>query len=334
MMTLAKFTPALALALGIAVAPAARAEVSEVVLGQQFGAVYLTMMAMQSEKLVEKHLAAGGMGDVAVKWARLGGPAALNDGFISGSLHFATQGVPSMAVLWDRTRSNIGFKAVAAAANNNIWLHTKDPSIKSLKDFTEKHRIAVPSLKVSTQAFMMHVAADKEFGEYTKLDHIIVALPHPEALAAVLNPQGEITAHFATSPFHEKEAKAGLPVVTTAYDIMGGPTTGLTFTSTEKFRKENPKVFAAVLKAYDEAIAWVNADKSRAARLYIEMTKDKNLDENELAALMSSKDLEFTKVPSNVGKMIDFMHRVGLVKSKPDSWKELFFPEAHGLSGS
>jgi NitT/TauT family transport system substrate-binding protein len=239
-----------------------------------------------------------------------------------------------MAVLWDRTRSNIGFKALAAAANNNIWLHSKDPSIKSLKDFTEKHRIAVPSLKVSTQAFMMHVAADKLFGEYTKLDHIIVALPHPEALAAVLNPQGEITAHFATSPFHEKEAKAGLPVVTTAYEIMGGPTTGLTFTSTDKFRNENPKVFAAVVKAYDEAIAWVNADKPRAARLYIEMTKDKNLDEGELAALMASKDLEFTKTPSNVGKMIEFMHRVGLVKSKPASWKVLFFHEAHGLPGS
>jgi NitT/TauT family transport system substrate-binding protein len=153
-------------------------------------------------------------------------------------------------------------------------------------------------------------------------------------LAAVLNPQGEITAHFATSPFHEKEAKAGLPVVTTAYEIMGGPTTGLTFTSTDKFRNENPKVFAAVVKAYDEAIAWVNADKPRAARLYIEMTKDKNLDEGELAALMASKDLEFTKTPSNVGKMIEFMHRVGLVKSKPASWKDLFFPEAHGLPGS
>ncbi|NJO24022.1 MAG: ABC transporter substrate-binding protein, partial [Sphingomonadales bacterium] len=71
-----------------------------------------------------------------------------------------------------------------------------------------------------------------------------------------------------------------------------------------------------------------------AARLYIELTKDKNLDEVELAALLASKNLEFTKTPSNVGKMIEFMHRVGLVKSKPASWKDLFFPEAHGLPGS
>ena len=107
----------------------------------------------------------------------------------------------------------------------------------------------MPSLKVSTQAFMLHVAADKQWGEYTKLDHIIVALPHPEALAAVLNPAGRdhgALCHLAVS---REGAKAGLPVVTTAYEIMGGPTTGLTFTSTEKFRSENPKVFAAVVKA-------------------------------------------------------------------------------------
>jgi NitT/TauT family transport system substrate-binding protein len=292
------------------------------------------MMVMENQKLVEKHLASAGVTGVGVKWARLGGPAALNDAIISGSLHFAAQGVPSMAVLSDRTRGTIGFKAAAAAANNNIWLHTKDPSIKSLKDFTEKHRIAVPSLKVSTQAFMLNFAADKEWGEATKLDHMVVALPHPEALAAVLNPVHEITAHFATSPFHEKEAKAGLPVVTTAYDIMGGPTTGLTFTSTEKFRGENPKVFAAVLAAYDEAIAWTNADKPRAARLYIEMTKDKNLTEEELAAVMATPDLEYTKVPQNVGKMVDFMFRTGALKTKPASWKDFFFTEAHALPGS
>lgn len=331
-----KFSMALAMAavLGTAGGTAARAEVKEVVLGQQFGAVYLTMMVMQHEKMVEKQLAKAGLDGVTVNWARLGGPAALNDAIISGSLHFAAQGAPSMIVLWDRTRNSVGFKAAAAIANNNIWLHTKNPNIKSLRDFTEKDRIAVPSLKVSTQAFMLQYAADKEWGKATQLDYITVALAHPDALAAVLNPVGEITAHFATSPFHEKEVKAGLPSVITAYDIMGGPTTGLTFTSTEKFRSENPKTYAAVLAAYDEAIEWVNSDKLRAARLYIEVAKDKNMTDQELAALMSTKDLEFTKVPSNVGKMADFLHRTGAIKNKAASWKDLFFPEVHGLPGS
>jgi NitT/TauT family transport system substrate-binding protein len=315
---------------------AARAEVGEVRLGQQFGAVYLPAMVMESQKLVEKHLAEAGMADVKVGWAKLGGPAAVNDAMLSGNVHFACQGVPSMAVIWDRTRGGIGVKALGAIANNNIWLNTRNPNIKSLKDFTDKDRIAVPSLKVSTQAIMMHIGAEQIWGpgNHTKLDHIIVAIPHPEALAAVLNPGHEINTHFATSPFHETEMKGGLNTVTTAYEIMGGPTTGLTFTSNEKFRSENPKVFAAVNKAFDESFAWINSDKRRAARLYIEMTKEKKLTEDDLTASFSGKDIEFTKVPSRMGKMIDFLHRIGSVKNKPDSWKDLVFQEAHALPGS
>jgi len=50
------------------------AEVNEVVLGAQYGAVYLPAMAMESQKLVEKHLMASGLGTVKVTWVKLGGP--------------------------------------------------------------------------------------------------------------------------------------------------------------------------------------------------------------------------------------------------------------------
>lgn len=314
----------------------ARAEVQEVILGQQFGAVYLPAMVMESQKLVEKHLESAGMKDVKVTWGKLGGPAALNDAMLSGNLHFACQGVPSMAVIWDRTRNNIGVKALGSVANNNIWLNTRNPNIKSIADFTEKDRIAIPSMKVSTQAIMLHIAADKLWGagQHTKLDHMIVALPHPELLAAVTSQTHEINTHFATSPFHEAEMKAGLRTVTTAYEIMGGSMTGLTFTSNEKFRKENPKVFEAVNKAFDELFGWINIDKRRAANLYIEMTKEKRLTSDDLFTLFNSKDMEYTKVPNNVGTLVTFLHKIGSVKTKPESWKDLFFPEAHNLPGS
>lgn len=316
---------------------AARAEVKEVVLGQQFGAVYLPAMVMENLKLVEKHLGQAGAGDVKVTWARLGGPAALNDAMISGNLHFACQGVPSTAVIWDRTRTNIGVKALGAVANNNIWLNTRNHAIKSLADFGEKDRIAVPSLKVSTQALMLQIGAEKTFGagNHTKLDHLVVALPHPDALAAVLSPNNAINTHFATSPFHEVEMKAGsLKTVTTAFEIMGGPMCGLTFTSNEKFRKENPKVFDAVARAFDESFEWVKADIPRAARLFIEMSREKQLNEQDLVKLFSSPDMEYTKVPNKIGEIVAFMNKVGIVRTKPDSWKDLFFPEVHGLKGS
>ena len=239
-------------------------------------------------------------------------------------------------MVWDRTRTGVGVKALGALASNNVWLNTRNPNIKSLGDFTEKDRIAIPSLKVSAQAILIHIAAEQLWGKgnHTKLDHVVVALPHPEAMAAVMGQGHEVNAHFATSPFHEAEMKAGLKTVTTGFEIMGGPTTGVTFTSTEKFRSENPKIFAAVNKAFDETFAWINADKRRAAKLYIEMAKEKKLTEDELTESFSGSDMIYTRTPSKVGKITNFLADTGMIKTKPASWKDFFFAEAHGLPGS
>jgi NitT/TauT family transport system substrate-binding protein len=33
-------------------------------------------------------------------------------------------------------------------------------------------------------------------------------------------------------------------------------------------------------------------------------------------------------------KYVDFMYKVGSIKVKPESWKEMYFPNAQKLSGS
>jgi ABC-type nitrate/sulfonate/bicarbonate transport system substrate-binding protein len=194
--------------------------------------------------------------------------------------------VPSLALMWDRTKGSVGVRAISAVTNTDIYLNTRNPNIKSIRDFTDKDRIAVPSVKVSTQALFLQIAAEKEWGpgQHGKLDHLTVGLAHPDAIVAVLNPVGEITAHFATSPFHEAEMKAGLKTVTSGYEIMGGEVSNLVFITTEKFRAANPKVYAVVVAAMDEAIAWTNADKRRAAKLYMDMTKEKKLTEDDVCS--------------------------------------------------
>ncbi len=314
----------------------AQAEVSEVMLGQQFGAIYLPAMVMESQSMVEKQLAARGMAQVKVSWAKLGTASAVNDATISGALHFSCQGVPSTAIIWDKTKSTVGVKAVGAMASNNIWLNTRNKDIQSIKDFTEKDRIAVPGLKVAGSALALHYLAAKTWGKdkYSQLDHITVPLAHPAALAAVLSPVSEVNSHFATSPFHEIEINAGMKTIATYYDIWGGVTTGVNFVSSEKFRNENPNVYGAVVAAFVEAMDWINSDKPRASAHYLELSKEKRLSVDDLVAAMNSKDLEYTRIPSEVGKQLDFMHQVGLIKFKANSWKDLYLPEAHDLPGS
>jgi len=88
----------------IAAVPArARAETNEVRAAQQYGLSYLALMIMEDSKLIEKQALAAGLGEVKVTWAKLGGPGAMNDALLSGSLDFGTGGVPSLITLWAKT---------------------------------------------------------------------------------------------------------------------------------------------------------------------------------------------------------------------------------------
>ena len=315
--------------------PTARAEVKEITLAQQFGAIFLPMMVMEQQKLVEKHLAARGMSETSVAWVRLAGPSNIVDAFLAESIHFGAQGIPSLAVLWDRTKGGIGIKGAASITASDLWLNVRRLSIKSLADFNEKDRIAFPSAKTSTQAVLLQMACEAKFGpgQFARLDPIAVSMAHPDALVAVLSAKSEVTAHFATSPYHESEIKGGLKTIASAVDILGGPVTSISLTTSTTFRASNPKSYAAVLAALGEAQDWINADKKRAAQLFIELTREQRMSEDEVTAMLSGKDLEYSKIPRKVGKLIGFMHRVGTIKTKPESWKDLYFPEAHELRG-
>jgi sulfonate transport system substrate-binding protein len=312
----------------------ARAEVSEVKIVAQNGSNYLPLYVMQGQKLVEKHLTAKGLGSTSVVWTRLAGPSAIVDSFLAGAVHFSGQGVPSTALIWDRTRNGIGAKAVSAMVASNIWLMTRKPELKSLRDLTDKDRIAVPSVKTSSQALFLWSAAEKEFGpgQWGRLDHLTVSLPHPDAMAAVLNSGGEITVHGATSPYADLERKAGLHAITDLYAVEGGAVTGLNFVSTEQFRKGNPLTYAAVVAAFDEAIAWINADKRRAAQLYLDLSKDK-MPLDDLTQILMAPDYIFGKTPHGIGAAITMMHKAGIIKTKAASWKEMYFPETQQLPG-
>ena len=123
---------AVALALG---AGAARAEMSEIKVAQQYGISYLPLMIMEDQKLIEKHARVLGAGEIKVDWATLGGPAQLNDGIISGAIDVGAVGLPNLITLWEKTRSNVKVRAIAGLNFMPLILLTRDPKIKSVKDY-------------------------------------------------------------------------------------------------------------------------------------------------------------------------------------------------------
>ncbi len=327
-----RIVPLFALAL---LSPMLSAEMAEINVAQQYGIGYLPLMVMEEQKLIEKHAKAAGI-DVKVGWAKFAGGNVMNDALLSNSLQFASGGVGPFVTLWSRTKGNLDVKAVSAINSMPLYLNTRNPNVKTIKDFTEKDRIALPAVKVSIQAVTLQMAAEKAFGEgqQGKLDALTVTLSHPDAQVALLSGASEITAHFSSPPFqYQQLERPGIRTVLSSYDVLGGPATFNVVWTTSKFRNENPKLYDAFVKALDEATATINRDKKAAAEAYLRISKDKDT-VNNILAMLNDPAIVFTTTPQNVMKYVDFMAKTGSVKVKPDSWKDLFFPNIHGAAGS
>lgn len=322
--------------IGLAGSAQALAEVSEVKMMSQFGIGYMQLTVMKHDKLVEKHLAKQGLPDTKVTWARLGAGAAANDALLSGGLHFASGGTGPAIILWDRTRANVGVHGVAALSSMPNMLITRNPKIRALRDFTDGDRIAMAGAGSSVQTTYLQMAVAKEFGvdNYKKFNPLMVNLPHPEGLRALLSGSKEITSQFTSPPFQNTALEnPEIRTVLNSYDVMGGPNTFLMVWSTTKFRNENPKSYKAVVDALKEATDAINADKKRAAEVYVKEGGGKE-SVDKLLKIMNDPQIRYQLAPERILPFAHFMHQVGTIKNKPASWKDLFFPDIHDMSGS
>jgi len=314
----------------------ASAEVSEVKIATQYGIGYLPLTIMKHNKLIEKSLAQAGLGDTKVSWVKLGAGAAANDALLSDSLDFASGGTGPAFILWDRTRGSIDVRGVAALSSMPNLLITRNPNVKTIRDFTDKDRIAMAGAGSSVQTIYLEMAAAKEWGNesYKRLNPFMVNLAHPDGLTALLSGGGEITAQFTSPPFqYYALAKPGIHTVLNSYDVMGGPNTFLMVWATNRFRTANPKTYKAVLDALKEATDSINADKKRAAEIYVE--EGGNTERvDAILPMMQDPQVSYTLVPERVLPFARFMHQVGTLKNNPASWQDLFFPEIHSLPGS
>src|SRR6478609_2979383 len=144
---------------------AARAEVDVVKIPKGAGGVgFLPLIVMEEKKLVEAEAQKMGL-TLKAEYIQLGGPAVVNDMLLAGAAHFAPAGPPAFITLWDRTRANMKVMGVACMTSIPMYLNTKAPHLKSLRDLQPTDKIAVTAVKVSIPAIIMQMAAIKEFGK-------------------------------------------------------------------------------------------------------------------------------------------------------------------------
>jgi NitT/TauT family transport system substrate-binding protein len=317
-------------------APAFGQQKAEVNITRQPGILYLPSHVMEKQRLIEKHAAALGVPDLKVNWLLLSGGGNQTDQLLAGNVDVVNTGVGNLLLLWDRTKG--GVKGIVANSALPLTLVTRNPSIKTLKDFGPADKIAVPTIKVSTQAILLQMACEKTFGpdQTTRLDANTVQLGHPDAAIALSNPQHEITSHFGAPPFPYIELKTvpGAHVVLTSPEIIGGPLTQSQFFTTTKFAEANPKVVAAIKAASLEAIEYIKKDTRGSVEIYREVMHDKTSAEELLEMLKQPGMMDWIAAPQGTMKFAAHLYKIGTLKTMPKSWTDYYLSTAHDLPGN
>lgn len=322
----------------VAAAPgtSATAGAIELRIARQIAVSDLPIAIIEHEKLIEKQAAMMGLEDIVVRWIDPGKGGGI-EAVLRGQADLAVAGLGAFIVARDaRLGTADALGALAAVAQIPYVLVSRDPAIKTIRDFSQRDRIAVPELKFSGPALMLEMASAHEWGldQFGRLDPLAVSLPDAAAYAALRAGQGDLTAHFARPPFADYElADGAVHRVMDSFDIAG-PHSDDVLIARVQFYSDNPKLCAAVFAAVQEADALIKANRGAAAEIYAAMAPNQEVSVEDLSDMVGDPDAVYTPEPAGVARLAEFMFKIKRISHRPESWKELFFPDVHPLPGN
>jgi len=303
-----------------------RAETGQVTIAEQYGIAYLPLTVMRDQHLLEQRLKQAGLSPT-INWNVFSGSSPMTDAVLSGSLDFASGAFANFIIVWNKTHGAV--RAVAPLPATPLYLLTIDPKVHTLSDLGPGSHIALPTVGVSTQAFLLQYAAAKMFGveNYKNFDFLTVSMGHPDAVNMLFTGRTEVNSHFSSPPFQAAELRnPAVHKIASSYDILGGIHTSSVVWAPVKFHDENPKTYMAFLLAYRDASELIQRDPRRAAEAYLRQIKSKETLE-ALTAQVADPEFDYGLIPMQLDKITGLMFDTKRLATRPDIIKDLFFPE-------
>ena len=183
---------------------------------------------------------------------------------------------------------------------------------------------------VSPQMYALQMIAEKRFGKgnQDRLKSQVVALPHPEAVNAMLTGGTEVKAYFSTPPFTQLVLASGkTKLITTSEEAFDGRSTFLAAGATKKWLEANPKMAGVLIKALEEAGEVIRKDPAKAASIYLKVEPSKFFDEAKIEAMLKTMPDDFGVALHGVKTLADFMSRTGGLKTPVAKWQDVTVPD-------
>lgn len=283
----------------------------ELRIAEQYGLAYAPLQIVKEKKLIEKNLPG-----VEVTWRQLGNTTSIRDAMLAGKLDVGFMAIPPFLIGWDK---GMEWKMACGLSSSPVGLVVNKDSIKSIRDFTVKDRIALPQ-PGSVQHILLSLACEKLWGDPKKLDNLLVTLDHPDGMNALLA-RREVSAHFTTPPYLFKELdNPGIHQILDGREAMGEEFTFIVGVTTAKLYKDQPEVYHAFLKALEEALSFMKNNPTETAKILASAYK---IEEKELFGYLKHPDIVYSLEIKGVMKFADFMHKNGYINQKPANIEEV-----------
>ncbi|WZL71640.1 ABC transporter substrate-binding protein [Clostridiaceae bacterium 35-E11] len=278
-----------------------------IAIAEQYGLAYAPLQIMKELKILEKNSP-----EIEIIWKKLGNTAAIREAMLAHEVDVGFMAIPPFLIGWDK---GMKWKIASGLSVSPVGLVTYKEDIKSIKDFTEKDRIALPQ-PGSVQHILLSMACEEEFGDASQLDNLLVTLAHPDGMTALLA-QKDITAHFTTPPYLFKELDSKeMHQVLDGKEIMGKDFTFIVGVSTETFHDRNTSVYNAFIASLEEAILFMQNNPKKSAAL---LSKVYHMPEEELLRYLTWDGVQYDPTVKGIDEFATFMLKHGYLSQKPQS---------------
>lgn len=317
-----KLISALMITAAIAAMPAGSLQAGEKLsLAYQYGLGYAPVTIAQDQKLIENAYKERTGEDLEIVWNQMSSGADINTAIASGDIDAGFMGVGPVI---SGIVSNLGYKVFANLSGQEHQIMTSDPDISSIKDFigTDK-QIALVNIG-SIQHIILAEALASRGEDPHALDSNIVAMKHPDGMAALQS--GAISAHLTSNPYlFEEQEDSGLHQVDDLSDVWTNENTFLLGICSEKLHDEKPDVYEALCQGIKEGQDLINESPEDAAR--ITAAYDGNDVDAEADFL---KKGTYNAETSGIAALAKFMFENGFVDKDPGAYENLVFDNVTG----
>lgn len=296
-------------------------EVETLNIAYQYGLAYAPAIIVQKQGLIEKVYEEATGKKVSVIWNQMSSGADINTGISSGSLDVGFMGVaPAITGI----TKGVGYRIFTNLSGQEHGMMSNDGNINSLEDLIGSNsQIALVNIG-SIQHIILAMALENAGHDPHALDSNIVAMAHPDGMAALES--GNVSCHLTSSPYifkeYEEESLHEIKDISEAWGVEDSFIVGV---ASETLYNDNQELYQALCKAIKEAIDYINEDLEEAAKITCEFNG--NSEEEEFEYMQKG---QYTIETSGIFELASFMARTEFIDNAPNSYSSLVYDNVVG----